>query len=138
MTPIEIIKLAYSIKNKYGKDPFKICSMYKLDIKQTHLKPEIYKAYTFNLGEKHCIVLNDNFTIQSQKVLCAHELGHVLMHSNKIINQFEDEHNGIYEFEANLFATALLFDENDFDLPFRKMDNYLLKGLLDYNIKLKS
>ena len=41
------------------------------------------------------------------------------------------------EFEANLFAVALLAD-NDINMklsiPLEKMNNYLLKTIMDYNI----
>ncbi|WP_243151768.1 hypothetical protein [Clostridium sporogenes] len=57
------------------------------------------------------------------------------MHDDRLLNQFGDEHNGIEEFEANLFAVALLFDQDDLEINL--MDNYILKSLLDMNIKLK-
>ena len=63
-------------------------------------------------------------------------MGHALLHDDKLINQFKDNHNGNYEFEANLFAVALLFNEEDFNIKFNKLDNYILQGILDSNIEL--
>ena len=41
------------------------------------------------------------------------------------------------EYEANLFAVSLLFDEEDFNIKMLNMSNYLLKQVLDYNIEEK-
>jgi hypothetical protein len=41
------------------------------------------------------------------------------------------------EFEANLFAVALLADDDinmKLSIPLEKMNNYLLKTIMDYNI----
>jgi Zn-dependent peptidase ImmA (M78 family) len=38
------------------------------------------------------------------------------------------------EYEANLFAVSLLFNECDFNMKFLNMSNYLLKQVHDYNI----
>ncbi|WP_434290859.1 ImmA/IrrE family metallo-endopeptidase [Clostridium botulinum] len=133
----EIIQLAQDIKNQYGGNPIKICTALEIKINYINLKPNIYPAYTLKISEKPIVNLNSHFTTNSQKVLCAHELGHVLMHDDKLLNQFGDEHNGIEEYEANLFAVALLFDQDDLNIDMSNMDNYLLKELLDVNIKLK-
>ena len=41
------------------------------------------------------------------------------------------------EYEANLFAVSLLFNENDFNMKVLNMSNYLLKQVLDYNIAVE-
>ena len=54
------------------------------------------------------------------------------------VNNFKGSYKTIIdntEYEANLFAVALLFDDDDFNMPISRMSNYLLKGILDYNIK---
>ncbi|WP_338630606.1 ImmA/IrrE family metallo-endopeptidase [Clostridium baratii] len=133
----EIIQLAKNLKELYGNNPIDICNKLNIKINYIKLRPSIYPAYTIKLSEKPVINLNSHFTDLSQKVLCAHELGHALMHEDKLINEFNDDNNGIYEYEANLFAVSLLFNEKDFNIEFSNMDNYLLKGLLDMNIKLR-
>ncbi|NFB30181.1 ImmA/IrrE family metallo-endopeptidase [Clostridium botulinum] len=131
----EIIRLAQKIKNKHGNNCFEICSTLGIKINYTKLKPNIYPAYSLKIKETPVIILNEHFTLKSQNILCAHELGHVLMHDDRLLNQFGDENNGIEEYQANLFAVALLFDQDDLEINL--MDNYLLKGLLDMNVKLK-
>ena len=72
-------------------------------------------------------------------VLCAHELGHALLHSDAVNNFAATSKNAFknVEYEANLFAVSLLFDEEDFNIKMLNMSNYLLKQVLDYNIEEK-
>lgn len=59
------------------------------------------------------------------------------------MNHFANTSNNILsnvEKEANLFAIALLtnydIDEN-LSIPLAKMNNYLLKAIMDYNIRFE-
>lgn len=133
----EIVNMAKKIKFEFGDDPLIICEELGIDINYIKLNPKFYKAYTICVNDNPVININEVFTGLSTKILCAHELGHALMHAKQnTINQFEDDHNGICEYEANLFAVSLLFDDSMFDVDIIKMDNYLLKGILDFNLKL--
>jgi Zn-dependent peptidase ImmA (M78 family) len=38
------------------------------------------------------------------------------------------------EYEANLFAVALLFDDKDFNIPLEQMSGSVLKSIMDFNI----
>ena len=136
MSGDEIVTLALSIKNEFDTaDVLKICGKLDIQISYTTLNPNIYQAFTIKSGAKPLIVLNSYFTLKSQNVLCAHELGHALIHDKKLLNQFNDNNNGNEEYEANLFAVTLLFNQNDLCMDLLLMDNYLLKYLLDTNIK---
>lgn len=138
MSKNEIIRLAQKIRNHYKtNNAIEICNKLGIKLNTTNLKPKIYPAYTTCICNIPIITLNEQYTNKSKMVLCAHELGHALMHTNKLINEFGDNHNGYCEYEANLFAVALLFNENDFCIKLSDMDNYLLKNLLDDNIHLK-
>lgn len=138
MTGEEILKLADSIKLEYNtNDPIELCKKMGIGISITGLNPRIYPAYILHVNEKPSIILNKHFTENSQKILCAHELGHALIHGKRIMNQFKDttcpEH---VEYEANLFAVALIFNRADFKLNLLSMNNYLLEGILDHNLEL--
>ncbi len=77
-------------------------------------------------------------TPTSRRILCAHELGHALLHTDTTINRFNGTIQGIQnrcEYEANLFAVALIFDEDEFNISFSQMDNWTLKMILDYNLE---
>lgn len=139
MTKHEIINFAHLIKKRFNtRNAIYISKQLGIKLRLTHLKPNIYPAYTTNTGKTSIINLNDHYTMKSQIVLCAHELGHALMHNDKLINQFNDNHNGYYEYEANLFAVALLFNEEDLCIDLSEMSNYMLKNLLDSNIHLNA
>ncbi len=85
------------------------------------------------------IIVNGIYEYNSQMVLCAHELGHALLHSDAVNNFAVTSKNAFknVEYEANLFAVSLLFDEEDFNIKMLNMSNYLLKQVLDYNIEEK-
>ena len=93
-----------------------------------YLKANTYK---FEDGLK-VILINDNYDAVSKNVLCAHDLVHaVFKHANKI--NYKDT-NLANEYEVNLFAVALLFDEGSFNMPLAEMSNYTLQSILDANI----
>lgn len=134
----EIIEYAQQIKTNYaGKSVLDIISQNNINTSYTSLNPEIYPAYTIDTGKTKAIILNSHFNVIQQNILAAHELGHVLLHNDKVINQFGGK-NEKEEYEANLFAVALLFDENKFNVKFNKLSNYELKYILDYNIKFNA
>jgi Zn-dependent peptidase ImmA (M78 family) len=59
------------------------------------------------------ISINADYNETSRRLLCAHELGHALLHSNGV-NHYSIASN--YELErlerdANLFALSLLYDD---------------------------
>ena len=76
-----------------------------------------------------------HFNKKQQNILAAHELGNALLHKDNYYNQFGDSRNYKQEYEANLFAVALLFNKEDFNCNICLLDNYELKFILDYNIK---
>lgn len=132
----EIIKLATLIKEKYNNTSvIDIIKSHDFELSYTNLKPNLYPAYTVNAGKAVCIVLNSNFNPRQQNILAAHELGHALIHQNNYYNQFGDDRDTQQEYEANLFAVSLLFNQNDLNVKFSRMSNYELKYLLDYNLR---
>ena len=68
--------------------------------------------------------------------LFTHELGHALLHTEPI-NHFDVTTKNVHtnvEYEANLFAVALLCNEDEFNMPLAKMSNAVLKSILDCNV----
>ena len=140
MTTKEIVSLATTIKNTYkNKSVLDIIKSLNYTIMSTMLNESVYPAYTINYNGAPCIVINRHFNKKQQNILAAHELGHALLHKKNYYNQFGDSRNDKQEYEANLFAVALLFNKEDFNCNICLLDNYELKFILDYNIKkLKS
>lgn len=105
-------------------DPFKICKLLGINVRSVPLSLGLcgfvdvkqIPADTFNhKNGQLCTVdatifLSTALDSYSQKIVCAHELGHVLVQYNESLNLFESnsENSKIKEYEANLFAIELL------------------------------
>lgn len=96
-------------------NPFELCDFLCISVVCCDLPVNISGFYQLILNRK-IIYINDNLSYARKKYICAHELGHSVMHSNYnslflinhshfIINKFEKE--------ANMFASALLLYEQE-------------------------
>lgn len=145
MNAKEIIEYARDIRESWHtNDPYKIANRYGIVVlhRKTCIKNFTAQTISFD-GYPTVISINDDYSDFSKKILCAHELGHALLH-NECINHFATTSKNVtshVEREANLFAIALLSDKNIDDflaVPLSSMDNYLLKSIMDYNIELNN
>lgn len=138
MKASEIIKIAKDIRRTWKtKDPYKIAEKLGIEVVERNANIKGFKAHTIKTeGYPTIIAINKNYADISKRVLCAHELGHALLHSEGI-NHFDVTSKNAMtnvEYEANLFALALLVDEGKLNMPISKMSNYTIKTILDYNI----
>lgn len=142
MNAKDIISYARDLKNSWHtNDPYKIAEKLGIIILQRDNCAKEFTAQTIKFsGYPTIISINNTYTDFSKKVLCAHELGHALLHEDSI-NHFaviNTDRTIDVEREANLFAIALLSD-NDIDenlnMPLSNMNNYLLKAIMDFNIR---
>ena len=138
----DIIDFARDIKHFRGtNDPFEIAGYYGIHVRCVDSYLNEFTAHTIK-SEKYptIITINNIYDEFSQRVLCAHELGHALLHSSGV-NHFAYTRQNIHtnvEYEANLFAIALLGDDTMEDAlaaPLETLSGYTLKSILDYNIK---
>ena len=65
-----------------------------------------------------CIVINSDLSRELQRVICAHELGHAVLHNDVAgVKDFHDfsmfNMNSQRENEANIFAAELLLEDED-------------------------
>lgn len=144
MNADDIIRFARDIKNNWHtNDPYEIAKRLGIVVlhRENHIKD--FTAQTFKIeGYPTIISINNAYTEFSKKILCAHELGHALLHEN-CVNHFANTSNNVFsnvEKEANLFAISLLTDydiDESLSIPLAQMNNYLLKAIMDYNIKLE-
>ena len=144
MNAKDIISLARDIKKTWRtNDPYKIAERLGITVMHRDSCIKEFTAQTVKFdGYPTIISINNAYTDFSKKVLCAHELGHALLHEN-CVNHFAITSSNVstnVEQEANLFAIALL-SHDDIDLvlnmPLSGMNNYLLKSIMDHNIKRK-
>lgn len=103
-----------AIKDKFGtNDPFELCDLLKINIKYAEL--EHINGYFIKVSKYKFIVLNSELNELSKKFVCAHEIGHAILHSE--LNTLFLQKNtltikGKYECQANEFAAELLIDDD--------------------------
>lgn len=139
----DIIALARGIKDSWQtNDPYKIAERLGIVVLHRDTNIKDFTAQTLKFpGHPTIISINNAYSELSKKVLCAHEVGHALLHE-ECVNHFAITNKNVVtnvELEANLFAVALLADDDIDDIlayPLSNMSNYLLKSILDYNIHL--
>ncbi len=138
----DIKRLAQDLRGNYNtKDPFVIARKFGIRTVISNVLPKETKAYTIKSENYPTIIMiNGSYEYKSQVVLCAHELGHALLHEDGVNNFAVTTKNAFknVEYEANLFAVSLLFNECDFNIKILNMSNYLLKQILDHNIVMSS
>ena len=139
----DIIALPRGIKVSWQtNDTYEIAERLGIVVlhRDTNIKDFTAQTLKFQ-GHPTIISINNAYSEFSKKVLCAHEVGHALLHE-ECINHFAITNKNVVtnvELEANLFAVALLADDDIDDIlayPLSNMSNYLLKSILDYNIHL--
>ena len=113
---MDIKEFAQKTIQRFGThDPFDICN--QLGIVILYLPLGRMRGYCYSNENGKVVVLHDGLAEHEARVVCAHELGHVLLHPN--LNRiyldtstFVCERN--LENEVNAFAVCLLFpDDNE-------------------------
>ncbi|SKA89091.1 protein of unknown function [Clostridium sp. USBA 49] len=135
-----IVKNANEIIQTFGtKDPFIISEKLGIPIIYREYGSAI-KGYCIKIFDKLHIVINSNFNLKAQKIICAHELGHALLHTEFLhpifTASFDEGGNSELEHEANIFALALLLDEKSLNIKISDMSNYLIMGIFNDNLKI--
>lgn len=102
------------LKEKYKTDcPYQLANHLKIHVMQHNLHPEINGYYKYDRRNQY-IIINANLTKYSQKIVCAHELGHAVLHP-KINTPFMRNNTLLsvnkIEREANRFAAELLIPD---------------------------
>ncbi|MBR3347295.1 MAG: ImmA/IrrE family metallo-endopeptidase [Solobacterium sp.] len=123
------------------RDPFQIAFLMDVTVKFINTKRQkglcaIFDGYSF-------IFINQNLSEQMQRMTCAHELGHVLLHKdiltgNVPLLEYElfDIRNST-EYEANVFAANLLIDETELNEQIAEGGDVVsIASALDINVNL--
>ena len=117
MTKCDAFKLPRKLVRKYKTcDPFELARRMGMIIKFCSDFVKQRGASAIVLGNR-VIFINSNLSEQMQRMVCAHELGHLLLHRacygkeawvlNHELFDIRDE----LEYEANVFAANLLIDD---------------------------
>ncbi len=93
------------------RDPFAICRALDIPVIFTVL-PDGVKGFFHRILDTKLIYLNNRLSEEEQELVCAHELGHALLHTNLnffFVSQGTHLSCGRLEREANLFCAQLVF-----------------------------
>lgn len=140
MTDAAIRAARRAVKQAGSRDPFRVARELDIDVLEEDFKQQkgafcMVEGYPF-------IFLNTHLGDAERIAVCAHELGHALLHraeaEKSMICEF-DLYNmkTDIEYEANVFASELLIDESDLtDVLTRGTDVYAAAKELGVNVNL--
>jgi len=113
---VTIKKRVNQLVSKHGtRDPFEIARAMGIDVIYMPLG-ESKRGFFSRLYRTAAILINENLSYKKQKTTCAHELGHIILHSElnaAFLNSNTYQITDKYEIEANEFMIELLFNDNE-------------------------
>ena len=80
---VDNLKATYNTNN-----PFVICDHLGITVRERNFN-ESRKAYFVSIYGQPSITINSNYIEKSKNILCAHELGHIIL-GHTGVNNFED------------------------------------------------
>lgn len=99
-------------------DPFELCSNLGIKIIKSSLGKEIKGFFQRTETGYEIIHINSEIPEEEMKYICAHELGHAIMHTDMAISFFVDNSLQIknkFELQADKFAAELLLYDIEYD-----------------------
>ncbi len=136
-----VCALAADLAARYGtRDPFRICDGEGITVLPREDLMRQKGAFALVAGERF-IIVNGNLSGEMQRIVCAHELGHALMHAREGRRFFPDlslfDTADRREREANAFAAELLLDgEEIWDLAREGQDAVQIARSMGTNVEL--
>ena len=115
-----IFHIAQAMQKKYHtRDPYRLLEAMGVTVEQSDVLPENgLKGFCTILNKTRYVVVNAHLGEEEQKVVVAHEAGHMVLHKKELnVKAFRD--SDIYmakstkEREANVFAADFLFSDED-------------------------
>lgn len=113
MTTIK--EMAASLVERYAtNDPKQLCQYLNIEVLNVELPMNVKGFYSYLFGMQF-IYLNCALTLEEQRLVCAHELGHALLHSRQnslFLLKNTDFVSNRFEREADIFSGYLLLDKD--------------------------
>ena len=131
-------KVQYLYEKYNTRNPFTLAKYLKIEIFYWDLPPDIKGFYQYE-KRNGLIFINSNLNVEEQLIVCAHELGHAILHTK--LNTPFMRTNTLFsvdkiEVQANTFAAYLLIpDENLFD-SYDRMTIFDIAALYNVPVKL--
>ena len=137
-----ILQIPEKLIKRFGtRDPFEIANMLGYSVKFINTKKQ--KGFCKILLNNFFIFINENMGPQMQRMTCAHELGHLLLHRDVLKRELFLAEMEIFditdqkELEANEFAASLLIDDEELlQLLREEYDVVTAASMLDVNVNM--
>ncbi len=135
----EIVDFVNDMKRTYQtNDPYEIAEIYGIGVEE---RPSCWKGFTAQAvkfkGYAPYIVINGTYPERSRRIMCAHELGHIFLHDDTLNNfaNLDGRVNLDAEYEANLFALALLEDQENLSMDMADIPAYLVQNIVEKSVE---
>ncbi|AZV58859.1 ImmA/IrrE family metallo-endopeptidase [Clostridium sp. AWRP] len=118
------------IKTYRTDNPFELCDFLSIKIMKSNLGNEIKGFFQRTANGYNIIHLNSRLDNNEIKYICAHELGHAVLHPDLSIRFFMINKLQVktkYEVQADKFAAELLLP-NRLDCDYKNMNIYQLSS----------
>ena len=137
-----ILQIPEKLIKRFGtRDPFEIAHILGYSVKFINTKKQ--KGFCKILLNNFFIFINENMSPQMQRMTCAHELGHLLLHRDVLKRELFLAEMEIFditdqkELEANEFAASLLIDDEELlQLLREEYDVVTAASMLDVNVNM--
>ncbi|WP_242841084.1 ImmA/IrrE family metallo-endopeptidase [Clostridium akagii] len=119
-------------------DPFEICDCLNIKVIRSNLGNEIKGFFQRTSTNYEIIHIHNKLNYPESKYVCAHELGHAILHTDLSIGFFIENQLQIknrYEIEADKFAAILLLP-NEISFECRYMNLEQLSSYYNVPIQL--
>ena len=138
----EALKLPDELISRCGtRDPFRIASFLGIEVRWLATKRQ--KGFCAVVLDEPFIFISQNMSEQMQRMTCAHELGHILLHRDILTKDrfFLDYElfnmQNETEYEANVFAASLLIDGQELYEQIREENEMTtIASAMDVNVNL--
>lgn len=114
-------------------DPFELCEHLEINIIKTPLAEDINGFFQRTPNGYEFIHINSNIDEQEMKYICAHELGHAILHTHMSMSLFFENKFQVknkFEIQADKFAAELLLNRALEDYVCEDLDADQLSSLL--------
>lgn len=144
----EIAKIVSMLKEKFIiMDPFYIAKSLGIEVSFLNFNTDILAfSERKDLKDRGRIYINNLLGGYSKKLLCTHELGHLLLHGLCENTFFDSKIEPLKEYEANcftmMFTPQIFIRDNVFDLSVEDFNTYvtyriLYASVIEHKIKFK-
>lgn len=139
-----IIDIVNGLLETYGTlNPFELCDYMNIKIMHSNLGKEIKGFFQRTPNDYEIIHLNSELVLEEKKYICAHELGHAILHTDLSISFFIENTLQVknkYEIQADKFAAELLLYDIESNYAINELTLSQLSayyGVPEHLIKLK-